>query len=168
MGKTDRSVVRNQAYRKSEFSIWERHNERLNESYYNSDIRQDRQQFNVYFRHCGGGYAETFEKMLADGTVSMKNLKKDGSAKVFDELVYDVNTEYFDHNGGYDYAKSFFEEAYRSAANEIGGVQYILSAVMHADERNKALSEQLGRDVFLYQPHIVYLPYANRRRDRVG
>jgi len=113
MIKTNRSIARNQSYRKSEFSIRERHNERLNESYYNSDVIQDRQPYNVYFKRCDGGYAETVEKMLADGTVSIKNLKTDGSAKVFDELVFDVNTEYFERGGGYEYAKSIFEEAYR-------------------------------------------------------
>ena len=76
-------------------------------------------------------YAETFERMLAEGVISTRGLKAD--AKVFDELVFDVNTDYFDRNGGYEYAKSFFEEAYRCAVKEIGGEEYILSAVMHAD-----------------------------------
>ena len=47
--KTDMSVVRNQAYKKSEFSIRERHNERLNESYYNADIDVNRKHLNVIF-----------------------------------------------------------------------------------------------------------------------
>ena len=44
--------------------------------------------------------------------------------------VFDVNTEYFVRNGGYEYAKSFFEEAYRLVTKEIGGEHFILSAVM--------------------------------------
>jgi len=47
MAKIDRSVVRNQAYQKMEFSIRERHNERLNDTYYNSDIRPDRHHLNI-------------------------------------------------------------------------------------------------------------------------
>ena len=160
MSKINRSIVRNQAYQKSAFSIRERHNERLNETYYNSDIQSDRQHLNVYFKQSEDSYTETFEKMLADGTISTRGLKAD--AKVFDEFVFDVNTEYFDRNGGYEYAKSFFEEAYRHAVKEIGGEEYVLSAVMHADERNKALSEQFGRDVYHYHLHVVYVPVVDK------
>ena len=160
MKKINRSVVRNQAYQKKEFSIRERHNERKNENYLNSDIQPDRKHMNVFFKQCEGSYAEKFESLLNDGTISTRGLKKD--AKVFDEMVFDVNTEYFDHNGGYEYAKSFFEEAYRLAVNEIGGEQYVLSAVMHADERNKALSEQHGRDIYHYHLHVVYVPVVDK------
>ncbi|MCL2774219.1 MAG: plasmid recombination protein [Oscillospiraceae bacterium] len=158
----DKSVVRNQAYQKKGISIRERHNERENETYYNADIETDRKDLNVYFKQSEGSYAKTFDAMIADGTISVKGLKKDGTAKVFDEFVFDVNTEYFYRNGGYEYAKSFFEEAYRHAVEEIGGEQYILSAVMHADERNKALSEELGRDVYHYHLHVVYLPVVDK------
>jgi hypothetical protein len=98
--------------------------------------------------------------MLDDGTIVKRGLKPD--AKVFDELVFDVNTAYFENNGGYEYAKSFFEEAYKMAVNEIGGEQYVISAVMHADERNKALSEKLGRDVYHYHLHVVYVPVVEK------
>ena len=73
-----------------------------------------------------------------------------------------MNSTYFENGGGYEYAKSFFEEAYRCAVEEIGGEQYVLSAVMHADERNKALSEQLGRDVYHYHLHVVYVPVVDK------
>ena len=158
----DKSVVRNGAYKKSEFSIRERHNERLNESYYNADVQQDKRHLNVYFKQSENSYAQTFDAMIADGIISVKGLKKDGSSKVFDELVFDVNTDYFDRNGGYEYAKSFFEEAYRLAVKEIGGERYVLSAVMHADERNKALSEELGRDVYHYHLHVLYIPVVEK------
>lgn len=45
---------------------------------------------------------------------------------------------------------------------EAGGEQYILSAVMHADERNKAISDQLGRDVYHYHLHVVYVPVVKK------
>ena len=182
--KPHQTVVRNAAYKKSEFSIRERHNERLNESYYNADIEADRRHMNIHFRehfwlndagdvgdtgksgHASKAvresYAETFDRLIAEGKISTKGQKTDGSAKVFDELVFDVNTDYFERHGGYDYAKSFFEEAYRMAVQEIGGEEYILSAVMHADERNKALSEELGRDVYHYHLHVVYVPVVDK------
>ena len=157
---SDRSVVRNRAYTKAEFSLRERHNERLNESYFNSDILPERRSLNVHFKQSTKSYAETFDEMLANGVISTRGQKS--GAKVFDEFVFDVNSEYFDKNGGYEYAKSFFEEAYRLAIKETGGEEYILSAVMHADERNIALSEQYGRDVFHYHLHVVYIPIVDK------
>lgn len=90
----------------------------------------------------------------------MRGLKPD--AKVFDEMIFDVNTEYFENHGGYEYAKKFFKEAYKLAVNEIGSEDYVLSAVLHADEKNKALSEKLGRDVFHYHLHVVYVPVVQK------
>ena len=160
MKKTDRSVVRNQAYTKASFSVRERHNERKNESYYNSDIHPERQNLNVYFKKCEGSYAEQFEAMLAAGAINTRGLKTD--AKVFNEFVFDVNSAYFERNGGYEFAKSFFEEAYRCAVKEIGGEQYVLSAVMHADERNKALSSELGSDIYHFHLHVIYIPVVDK------
>ena len=76
-------------------------------------------------------------------------------------MVFDVNTAYFDMHGGYDYAKDFFKEAYKMAIKEVGGEQYILSAVMHADEKNVSLSEELERDVYHYHMHVTYIPNTN-------
>jgi len=160
MPKTDRCIVRNEAYQKKSINVRERHNERKNQGYSNPDIIKDRVRLNVHFKSCEGTYTEAFDKMLADGAISTRGLKQD--AKVFDELVFDVNTAYFENHGGYEYAKQFFKEAYRLAVKEAGGEQYILSAVMHADEHNKALSEQLGRDVYHYHLHVVYVPVVDK------
>ncbi len=43
------------------------------------------------------------------------------------------------------------------------GKTYILSAVMHADERNRAMSEALGQDVFHYHLHVVYVPVVEKQ-----
>ena len=98
--------------------------------------------------------------MLENGTIVKRGLKAD--AKVFDELVFDVNTGYFEDGGGYDFAKKFYEEAYRLAVKEVGSEDYILSAVMHADEKNIAMSEQLGRDVYHYHLHVIYVPVVQK------
>ena len=45
----------------------------------------------------------------------------------------------------------------------MGGEQYILSAVMHADERNRAMSEALGEDVYHYHLHVVYIPVVEKQ-----
>jgi hypothetical protein len=98
--------------------------------------------------------------MVADGVISTRGLGQD--PYIVDELIFDVNTAYFEYHGGYEYAKSFYEEAYRCAIEEIGGEQFILSAVMHADERNKEVSERLGYDVYHYHLHVVYVPVVDK------
>ena len=49
----------------------------------------------------------------------------------------------------------FYEDAYKAAVQIVGGEQYILSAVMHADEINRAMTEALGREVYHYHLHAV-------------
>lgn len=156
----DKCVVRNVAYTRAKVGNMERHNERKNEHYGNGDVQLDQSFLNVHFKECEGGYLQAFDRLIENGTISTRGLKKD--AKIIDEMIFDVNTDYFERNGGYEYAKSFFEEAYRMAVKEAGGAEYVLSAVMHADERNKALSEQLGRDVYHYHLHVVYIPVVDK------
>ncbi len=135
----------------------ERHNERKNESYANMNVVLERTPMNVHFKSAGDlTYNETLKKMLDEGKVSTRGLKED--AKVFDEMVVDVNTQYFEEHGGYDYAVRFYKEAYRFAVSEYGE-ENIVSAVMHADELNKAMTERYGRPVY-------HLPYAYRRAAR--
>ncbi|MCL1821089.1 MAG: plasmid recombination protein [Oscillospiraceae bacterium] len=164
--KVNSTVVRNAGYDKGGFSIRERHNERKNESYHNGDIVTERSELNINLLrrlHVDGTpftYQQSYEKMLAEGTIVERGLKPD--AKVFAELVFDVNTDYFEQNGGYDFAVKFYEEAFNLAIKEIGGTEYILSAVLHADERHSALSEQLGYDVYHYHLHVVYVPVVQK------
>ncbi|MFP3156571.1 plasmid recombination protein [Lachnospiraceae bacterium ZAX-1] len=133
----DKSVVRNAQYRRGGLNKREWHNERKNADYQNEDIIKERAALNIHFKPSVGGYESTFDAMLAEGAINTRGLGKD--PYIVDELVFDVNSAYFENNGGYEYAKRFFEEAYRFAVKEIGGEQYVLSAVMHADERNKVV-----------------------------
>lgn len=107
------------------------------------------------------GYAEMFAQMEKDGVISTRGLKTD--ANLYGELIFDVNSAYFYNHGGYEFAKRFYEDAYRAAIEIVGGEQYILSAVMHADERNRAMSEALGQDVFHYHLHVVYVPVVEKQ-----
>jgi len=77
-------------------------------------------------------------------------------------LVFDVNSNYFENHGGYEYAAKFFSEAYKLAVKEVGDEEYVLSAVLHADERNKALSSKYAKDVFHYHLHVVYIPVVDK------
>jgi len=158
--KSDKSVVRNAQYKRGGLSVRQRHNERQNADYMNDDIIKDRAALNVHFKEPTGSYEQMFDSMVADGVISTRGLGK--NPFIVDELVYDINTAYFEYKGGYDYAISFYEEAYRCACEEVGGEQFILSAVLHADERNKELSRQLGYDVYHYHLHVVYVPVVDK------
>ena len=103
---------------------------------------------------------EMFDQMVESGAISTRGLKAD--AEKFGELVFDVNSAYFYNHGGYDFAKQFYADAYKAAVSIVGGEQYILSAVMHADERNRAMSEKMGEDVYHYHLHVVYIPVVEK------
>lgn len=137
------------------------HNEREKETYVNQDIVPERTGMNVHFKSPTADYTAMFDQMVADGIISTRGLKAD--ADKFGELIFDVNSAYFYNHGGYDFAKEFYENAYRAAVQIVGGEQYILSAVMHADERNRAMSEALGEDVYHYHLHVVYVPVVEKQ-----
>ena len=104
-------------------------------------------------------YNEYFGRLIDEGKISTRGQKE--GATIFNELVIDVNTRYFEKHGGYEYAKAFYEEAYRFGC-EIYGEENIVSAVMHADEINKAVSEELGKPVYHYHLHIVAIPTVRK------
>ena len=155
-----RTSARNAKLADADVSKAQGHNEREKESYSNQDIVPERTPMNVHFKTPTAGYTEMFEQMVADGMISTRGLKAD--ADKFGELVFDVNSAYFYNHGGYDFAKQFYEDAYKAAVKIVGGEQYILSAVMHADERNRAMSDALGQDVYHYHLHVVYVPVVEK------
>lgn len=139
----------------------QRHNEREKESYTNPDIVSDRSAFNIHFKTPADNYEKMFAQMESDKVISTRGLKDD--ANLYGELILDVNSAYFHNHGGYEFAKQFYADAYRAAVEIVGGEQYILSAVMHADERNRAMSEALGQDIFHYHMHVVYIPVVEKQ-----
>jgi len=156
------TVARVGKYARAKVTHMERHNERKNQQYGNTDVDLARSEYNVHFKRYSGTYLEAFDKLVIDGVISTKGHKQDGSNTIINELIFDVNSEYFEEQGGYDYAKSFFEASYRMAVKEAGGEQFILSAVLHADERNSRLSEKLGKDVYHYHLHVVFIPTVDK------
>lgn len=157
----DRTTVRNQPRTESNIADAEAHNERQKTCYRNEDIIPERSQLNIHFKTPSGSYQEMFRQMEQDGTISTRGLKKD--AVHYGELVFDVNSAYFHNHGGYEFARAFYAEAYRAAIDIVGGEQYILSAVMHADERNQGMSKALGYDVWHYHLHVVYVPVVEKQ-----
>ena len=137
------------------------HNEREKDNYSNQDIDTTQTYRNIHFKAPTDSYAAMFDQMIADRLISTRGLKAD--AVKYEELIFDVNSAYFHNHGGYEYAKQFYTDAYKAAVEIVGGEQYILSAVMHADERNRAMSEALGQDVYHYHLHVVYVPVVEKQ-----
>ena len=157
----DRTSVRNLAVSDKAVGNTQQHNEREKDSYRNPDIIPQRTAWNVHFKKPTASYTDLFAQLEAAGTISTRGLKPD--AIHYCELVFDVNSAYFDNHGGYEFAKQFYEDAYKAAVQIVGGEQYILSAVMHADEINHAMTEALGREVYHYHLHVVYVPVVEKQ-----
>jgi hypothetical protein len=157
----DRISARNVNLSSGKIGNTQRHNEREKESYTNPDIVPERSDFNIHFKTPAVDYEKMFTQMEADKVISTRGLKDD--ANLYGELIFDVNSAYFHNHGGYEFARQFYADAYKAAVDIVGGEQYILSAVMHADERNRAMSEALGRDIFHYHMHIVYIPVVEKQ-----
>ena len=100
--RPDMSCARVKQYKSSDIGAAERHNERKNESYDNINVVTERIPLNVHFRDPGGkSYMEILRELEGDGAISLRGLRQD--ATLFDEIIIDVNTMYFERKGGYDY-----------------------------------------------------------------
>ena len=161
MARQNYSVARVKTRTQESVGKFERHIERKNEHYANMNVDLGRAPMNVQYKGCGElTYNEMLQRLVDEGKVSMRGLRKD--AKVFDELIFDINSEYFEEHGGYDFAKTFYEEAF-CFAEKLYGKDYILSAVMHADEINLSLSDKYGHPVYHYHMHVMALPVVEKK-----
>ena len=160
IAKMNMSCARVQQYTVKGISAAERHNERKNINYSNLNVDPERESFNIHFKDPDGKtYLQILKEKEDSGELSRRGLRDD--ATVFDEVIFDINTMYFEDNGGYQYAARFYEEAYQYACEKFGR-DNIVSAVMHADEINKAATEALGYPVYHYHLHVVAFPVVEK------
>ena len=158
--KPDMSCARVVQYKASGLDKIYRHNERRNESYGNENVITEMRRYNIHFRDPGDEtYTEIFRRLETKGVISTRGLRED--ATLLDEIIIDVNTQYFEDHGGYEYAKRFYEEAYHFIEKKFGA-EHIVSAVMHADELNTEVSERLGKDVYHYHLHAMVIPVVEK------
>lgn len=157
--KTNYSIARVETYTKTSITKAERHNERKNKSYSNMNVDLEQTSNNIHYKRCETTYNEKLKELIDSGQVSLRGLRKD--AKLFDELIFDINSDYFEKHGGYEFAKEFYEKAFHFAEQEIG-TDNIISAVMHADELNIALTEEYGKPIYHYHLHVVALPVVRK------
>ena len=125
---------------------------------------------NIYFKRYDSTLNQKFDEMVKKGQISTRGLKS--NAKIYNELVFDVNSLYFEENGGYEFAKRFYEKAYNFAEKEMG-TENILTALLHADELNTALTEEFGKEIYHYHLHVIAIPvvqkeikYSKRCKDK--
>lgn len=97
MGKTNYSVARVETYTRVSIVKAERHNQRKNESYSNMNVDLAQTPNNVHYKKCKNTYNERLKEMIDDGEISLRGLKD--NAKVFDEIIFDINSDYFEQNG---------------------------------------------------------------------
>jgi len=153
------SVARVVTHTKEDISKFERHDERKNKTYSNMNIVEERIPMNVYFKRYDCTINQKFDEMVKSGQISTRGLK--ANAKIYNELVFDVNSLYFEENGGYEFAKGFYEKAYHFAEKEMG-TENILTAVLHADELNTALTEEYGKPIYHYHLHVIAIPVVKK------
>lgn len=159
MNKTNYSVARVETYTRASIVKSERHNERKNESYFNMNVDLAQTPNNVHYKRCQTTYNERLKEMIDNGEISLRGLKD--NAKIFDEIIFDINSDYFEQNGGYEFVKGFYEKAFRFAEKEMGS-DNIISAVMHADELNTSLSEEYGKPIYHYHLHVIAIPVVKK------
>ena len=159
MEKTNYLVARVQTYTRASILKAERHNERKNTNYSNMNVDLAQTQNNVHYKKCDGTYNERLKEMINTGDVSLRGLKD--NARIFDEIIFDINSDYFEQNGGYEFAKEFYEKAFNFAEQEMGA-KNIISAVMHADELNTALTEEYGKPIYHYHLHVIAIPVVRK------
>ena len=159
MDKKHFSVARVVTHTKENISKFERHDERKNTTYSNTNIVQERTPMNIYFKRYDCTLNQKFDELVKSGQISTRGLK--ANAKIYNELVFDVNSLYFEENGGYEFAKGFYEKAYNFAEKEMG-TENILTAVLHADELNTALSEEFRKEIYHYHLHVIAIPVVRK------
>ena len=158
--KPDMSCARVVQYKASGLDKIYRHNERRNESYGNENVITGMSGYNIHFKDPGDEtYTEIFKRLEAEGLISTRGLRED--ATLIDEIIIDVNTQYFEDHGGYEYAKKFYEEAFHFIEKKFGA-EHVVSAVIHADELNTEVSERLGKDVYHYHLHAMVIPVVDK------
>ncbi|WP_395976604.1 plasmid recombination protein [Christensenella sp. MSJ-20] len=117
MAEGNWSVVRVEKISAEGAQKTERHNERKNESYANLNVDTEQIARNIHFKDTGGlTYNEYFQRLIDEGKISTRGQK--AGATIFNELVIDVNTRYFEEHGGYEYPRDIRDVFYLENGNK--------------------------------------------------
>ena len=108
--KTNYSVARVETYTKTSITKAERHNERKNKSYSNMNVDLTQTPNNNTRSRVETTYNEKLKELIDNAQVSLRGLKD--NAKVFDELIFDINSDYLKNTVVMNLQKNFTKELF--------------------------------------------------------
>ena len=140
------AIIRNENHKMGAVHLIERHNERLNKNYSNKDIDLLRSHLNYHMKQIQSEtYHQEFERIREKYNL-LGNLRLTGEkqSNVMCEFLITSDKEFFDKLGE-EKTKRFFSDAYDFVASKVGGERFIVSAVVHMDEKSPHM-------------HVSYIP----------
>ena len=140
------AIIRNENHKMGAVHLIERHNERLNKNYSNKDIDLSRSHLNYHIKEIQAStYHQEFERIRSKYNL-LGNLRLTGEkqSNVMCEFLITSDKEFFDRLGE-EKTKRFFSDAYDFVALKVGGEKFIVSAVVHMDEKSPHM-------------HVSYIP----------
>ncbi len=130
------AIIRNSNHKVGAVHMLERHNERRNKNYSNKDIDLSRSHLNYHLKEIGAPtYQQEFDRIRTKENLK-GNLRLHGEKQstVMCEFLITSDKDFFDKLGE-EKTKKFFNDAYHFVSSKVGGEQYIVSAVVHMDEK---------------------------------
>ncbi|MCI1269296.1 MAG: plasmid recombination protein [Ruminococcus sp.] len=143
------AIIRNENHKIGAVTLIERHNERLNKNYSNKDIDLSRSHLNYHLKQIQSEtYHQEFERIRTKYNL-LGNLRLTGEkqSNVMCEFLITSDKEFFERLGE-EKTKRFFSDAYDFVALKVGGEKFIVSAVVHMDEKSPHM-------------HVSYIPVIN-------
>ena len=133
----------------------ERHNERRNKNYSNKDIDPSRTYLNYHLKQpTAASYEQEFYRIKNEYDLK-GNLRLTGKKQstILCEFMITSDKQFFDWLGA-ERTKQFFRDAYRFVKHKVGGEQFVVSAVVHMDEKTPHM-------------HVAFIPTVEGK-DRKG
>lgn len=125
------AIFRTQKIKKTVIDKCQRHNQRENENYSNSEIDKDKKHLN-YELHNENNivYQKEIDLKIKDRYKGKKSIRKDAVLNI--ECLITSDKEFFDRIGAEE-TKRYFEEAYNFIKNKFGE-ENLIYATVHMDE----------------------------------
>lgn len=133
------------------------HNERRSESHDNIHIKKERTPDNYYWIKPADTYTALYDDLLKRNVISEKGLKETSTR--IETAVIDIKAKYFDND--YQKAVEVYSKPVEAFIDKVGK-DFVLSAVMHADE--VFTDTKTGEELVHYHVHIAYIPTVKKSK----
>ncbi len=133
----------------------ERHNERRNKNYSNKDIDPSRTCLNYHLKQpTAASYEQEFYRIREEYNLK-GNLRLTGQKQstILCEFMITSDKQFFNRLGE-ERTRDFFRDAYRFVTHKVGGEKFVVSAVVHMDEKTPHM-------------HVAFIPTVEGK-DRKG